>query len=778
MMNGHTYHTVSDHTTGNDAEKRPLPNQGLLWKIAYWFVGIGSVIWLLVRSGTRPERLAYPCQRAAATNAAGFLAYLTATLGSVTVLRRLKTAFTPARLALFALGIISMILLQASAILPPLPISAENLGLAGWTSPTAVSNVFVVTNVPPPLYSLDGGDLPDGVSADEALHDVGVDALVAEMERRGDSFYRTTAHPDGLFGANDVIVVKVNNQWDGRNGTNTDVVKGVIYRLVQHPDGFTGAVIIAENPQNTNDDWYQQPSGNNSQFQDQSYLEVAQAFAGEGYHVCISDWKAIRATFVAEYDTGDNDDGYVLDSQDAKLSYPKFQVNCNGLTLRISMRYGLWDGATFDDTRLKMINLPVLKRHNAAWATIAVKNYLGFVSLYDPGGRWSGVSEKHCWLLGPSDNGYTCTSESTSYGFIARQMARIRRADLDIVDAIWVNPRDNAAWHGQAQRVDVLLASRDPFAVDYYASDYILGPLIRQMYGDASGYEQAMASTHGGWFRNIQMRNVVRLRAEGVTDTINMDDSMSRDEELAQFNVYVTDATAPQAPTVTLLAPNGGEVWQVGAQQPITWSSTDLAGDVKLEYSTDGFGSTTVIAAATANDGAYTWTVPNAPSGDVRVRVSSVMTATISDTSDAPFTIRGPLAFEDSFKRVWPATIQSGERVTYTIVLYEAVRATLTLTDALPAPLTYVTGSLRVAPVGHGTLLPPGTAIRWTGVVTGGQPVTITFQADVPVSIGSVALPVVNRALISRDGAAPVERTATVWINAYRLYLPVILRSF
>jgi hypothetical protein len=101
-------------------------------------------------------------------------------------------------------------------------------------------------------------------------------------------------------------------------------------------------VIIAENTQDHNADWYHEPSGNNSQFQNQSYQEVAQAFAGEGYHVCIYDWRNIRENFRNDYDASDNNDGYVLEDADAtpqeqghkRLSYPKFQVNCNGMDLR------------------------------------------------------------------------------------------------------------------------------------------------------------------------------------------------------------------------------------------------------------------------------------------------------------------------------------------------------------------------------------------------------------------------------------------------------------
>ncbi|RLC96729.1 MAG: hypothetical protein DRI77_08150, partial [Chloroflexi bacterium] len=84
------------------------------WKLAYWIMGIGSLIWLLLRSGTKPKRLTYPCQRVAAVNSVGFLAYLAALLGSATLLHRLKVAFTPARLILFTVGLLLTVTLQSS----------------------------------------------------------------------------------------------------------------------------------------------------------------------------------------------------------------------------------------------------------------------------------------------------------------------------------------------------------------------------------------------------------------------------------------------------------------------------------------------------------------------------------------------------------------------------------------------------------------------------------------------------------------------------------------
>ncbi|MCP4627429.1 MAG: DUF362 domain-containing protein, partial [bacterium] len=235
---------------------------------------------------------------------------------------------------------------------------------------------------------------------------------------------------------------------------------------------------------------------------------------------------------VLEIATGD-------DPSNKRLSYPKFGINCNGTNLSISMKQGIWGGATYNNSRLKMINLPVLKRHNTAGSTIAVKNYLGFITTAG-NNRWVSPSYLHCWLLSINDAEGTCPTDTREYGLIARQMANIRRADLDIVDAIWVNPRDNAGYHGYALRQDVLLAGRDPFALDYYSSEYLLGPLVEDELG-SSAAQDSMASDPGV-FRTFLMRNVSRLKSEGMNDTIDINDGMNQAQEEAQFNVYVADA--------------------------------------------------------------------------------------------------------------------------------------------------------------------------------------------------------------------------------------------
>ena len=99
------------------------------------------------------------------------------------------------------------------------------------------------------------------------------------------------------------------------------------------------------------------------------------------------------------------------------------------------------------------------------------------------------------------------------------------------------------------------------------------------------------------------------------------------------------------APTISLTKPNGGEVWEVGSRQDITWTASGGTGmlTVSLEYSTAGAtGPWTSIATGESNDGIYNWTVPNATSKSCYIK------ATVSDSNSPPQTASdaGNAAFE------------------------------------------------------------------------------------------------------------------------------------
>ncbi len=92
---------------------------------------------------------------------------------------------------------------------------------------------------------------------------------------------------------------------------------------------------------------------------------------------------------------------------------------------------------------------------------------------------------------------------------------------------------------------------------------------------------------------------------------------------------------------LTVISPNGGESWDAGSAQTITWNPGGVSGTVFIDYSKDDFVSDIhSIAVDEANDGSCAWpSVPNDPSTTVKVRVSSTVNPLVHDESDDYFSI-------------------------------------------------------------------------------------------------------------------------------------------
>jgi hypothetical protein len=92
--------------------------------------------------------------------------------------------------------------------------------------------------------------------------------------------------------------------------------------------------------------------------------------------------------------------------------------------------------------------------------------------------------------------------------------------------------------------------------------------------------------------------------------------------------------------------------WEVGTQHNITWTTSGTVGNVKIEYSSNNKNTWNTITNSTANDGSYTWTIPNAPSSDCYVRISEAADGNPTTTNINPFSIiTGPENAEISINR-------------------------------------------------------------------------------------------------------------------------------
>jgi hypothetical protein len=290
--------------------------------------------------------------------------------------------------------------------------------------------------------------------------DNGLERLLSGMKNI--NFYKTSKE-DGLIEANDVVLIKINSQWDQRGGTNTDVLKSLIEYVLRHPQGFTGEIIVADNGQamfgsegkGGRLDWPEPNSKNRSQ----TAQMVIDEFAARGHKVSGILWDSFTKKRVAEFSSGDNNDGYVVEPGIKPtaiiISYPKWTT---AYGTKISFKFGIWNNETgsYNNNKLKLINLPVLKSHSQYHVTGAVKAYMGVAS-----------------------NALTDMSphKSVALGGMGTLMAATRFPTLNILDITYITPqRGPASPYNTAVQKNMLAASADPFALDYWAAKNVLYP--------------------------------------------------------------------------------------------------------------------------------------------------------------------------------------------------------------------------------------------------------------------------------------------------------------
>ena len=342
-------------------------------------------------------------------------------------------------------------------------------------------------------------------------HHVGVDALIRLMGENGLKFYRSPQSgvnkgPQGLIAPGDIVLLKVNAQWKYRGCTNSDLVRGLVQRILDHPDIFHGEVVIFENGQgrgSLNCDTSASYGGNtevhaNAQDESHSFLWLVNTlFQDPRVSAFLLD--PVRSTFITDADHVTN--GY---RRYENVSYPCF-TTAGGR--RIELKEGLWNGSSYD-SNLKLINIPVLKHHDTGGSeiTAALKHVYGIVSMAD---GQSGF--RHYAGLGE-----TC----------GKMMVSVHAPVLNIMDAIWVSQSSLTGYPASTTfRANQIVASQDPVALDFWTAKHILHPIdnnnrhhpdfpgidawltaARDLINGSGGFDQAA--------RGIQVRTVTKTESE------------------------------------------------------------------------------------------------------------------------------------------------------------------------------------------------------------------------------------------------------------------------
>jgi len=471
--------------------------------------------------------------------------------------------------------------------------------------PDAFSKIFHVENI------------PDNPFTEGDNRHAGVDVLLTLMHAQGLPFYRSSAPaplagPGGMIAADDVVLIKVNAQWKYRGCTNSDVVRGLVQKILAHPDGFRGEVVIVENGQgrgSLNCDtggagaYDNHDVHANAENEAHSFTHlVEQVFADARVSAFLFD--PLRSVFIGADDH--LTDGY---RRYDGVSYPCFTTAGNR---RVELREGIWNGAGYSQN-LKLINVPVLKHHDSGGSeiTASLKHMYGLLSMAD------GFGERHYLRLGE-----TC----------GKMMVAVRPPVLNIIDAIWVSltalkgfPVDTT------RRRNTLVASQDPVALDYWAAKYVIYPI------DGNPRHHPGTEKIKRWLQaaeqTINERGGLYHPEWGIAVGL-----VSGDE--SRMSVY-SDQAGPPA-SLLLSHPVGGESWKRGSTQTITWSSSGDAGaQVKILLLSGAITKLTLTRTASLAGGSFKWSIPaDLPKGNqYRIRIISRQYPSLQDTSAQVFSI-------------------------------------------------------------------------------------------------------------------------------------------
>jgi uncharacterized protein (DUF362 family) len=316
-----------------------------------------------------------------------------------------------------------------------------------------------------------------------------------------------------ILNKEDIVVIKPNSQWWNQGMTNTNSMKEFI-RLVLDMPGFKGEIIIADNHQYQDDNsrgWTTKtPNGdfNLNQLVDYFHKNGYRNVSKYHFHCAGLNKSLLQGNAYGDYvrQGPGQGDGYIwckdliykaTSGRKVMMSYPIFTSKYSGIT--IDLKNGAWGNGRYLDRKVKLINFPSLNYHST-WAgvTCSIKNYLGLV---DMSCGYHGDSPKGFYNFHYVGNhnfkihsyvdrirkfirlGYFDHFHGGPVGYF---MKHIKMADLNIVTAHWVGYGSRTDINLSA-KPKVVLASKDPVALDYFASKYVLLPNTPKDTSDESG---------------------------------------------------------------------------------------------------------------------------------------------------------------------------------------------------------------------------------------------------------------------------------------------------
>ncbi|MCX6583459.1 MAG: carboxypeptidase regulatory-like domain-containing protein [Candidatus Aminicenantes bacterium] len=158
--------------------------------------------------------------------------------------------------------------------------------------------------------------------------------------------------------------------------------------------------------------------------------------------------------------------------------------------------------------------------------------------------------------------------------------------------------------------------------------------LLSQLSTNSSGYFEFKGLLPGTYKLSASCKSIYAAEWYNEKDTHAAANAIT----VTEGGAAQVEITLGETDSLQVTSPNGGEVWDTGSLQTITWTNAGPVGNIKIEYSINNGLNWIEIVSSMENTGNYNWTVPAAPSPNCKIRISGPG-GVPSDISDAVFTI-------------------------------------------------------------------------------------------------------------------------------------------
>ncbi|MCK4764781.1 MAG: hypothetical protein KAW12_21460 [Candidatus Aminicenantes bacterium] len=246
-------------------------------------------------------------------------------------------------------------------------------------------------------------------------------------------------------------------------------------------------------------------------------------------------------------------------------------------------------------------------------------------------GSYSWTVGQHSGGTAAAGTGYTIKIKEVGTTVVDTSDAPFTISNSQISSIIVTSPNGGENWVlGSTQNITWNYSNLSAnLKITIWKDGVVVGTISTDVAPSANFYEWTVGNHSGG------------TAAAGTGYTLKIKEIGTAVADISDAPFTISDS---QIPSITVTSPNGGENWELGSTQNISWNYSNLSANLKITLWKDGILLGTIATGVAPSSNFYEWTVGNHSGGTAAagtgytLKIKEIGTA-VADISDSPFMI-------------------------------------------------------------------------------------------------------------------------------------------